>query len=151
MKVHATTLRNGGRGAAVAALVVGLGLIAVNSIAYVGFIAAAFVPMFVAAMLEKPGFRSATICIGSMTMATVLPIVLQAIADGNQRGLLLNPTAWTFVGAAVMGGIGVYFILPTVTLFLDDMKAKARVRALRARQEALERDWGPEVRSTIAN
>jgi 4-hydroxybenzoate polyprenyltransferase len=144
------SLRASGRAAAIGTILLSIGLIASSSFSYVVFILLALVPMIAAALLEKRGNRSATICIGSLTLATVLPIVLGAIADGGSRSLINSATAWIFVAGAVCGGIAIYFVLPTMSVMLDDMRAAARLRELRKRQEALERDWGQEVRSTIA-
>jgi 4-hydroxybenzoate polyprenyltransferase len=144
------SLRASGRAATIAGILLSIGLIASSSFSYVVFVLLALVPMAAAALLEKRGNRSATICIGSLTLATVLPIVMGAIADGGTRSLISSGTVWIFVAGAVCGGIAIYFVLPTISLIMDDMRAKARLRELRKAQEALERDWGEEVRSTIA-
>jgi 4-hydroxybenzoate polyprenyltransferase len=149
-RARATALRASGRFATMGATLLGIGLIASSSFSYVAFVFLSLVPMAAAAVLEKRGNRSATICIGALTLATVLPIVVGAIAEGGSRSLITSMTAWTYVAAAVFGGVAIYFVLPTMSIFMDDMRATARVRELRKRQEILERDWGPEVRSTIA-
>jgi len=126
-------------------------LLGTRSLSYLAFAAIALAPTFAAAIIEKPGRRSATISIGSLTVATLMPLILGAIANGSTRNLLSSGTAWTFIAGAVVGGIAIYFVLPTATLLLDDMRANARLRALRAQQGKLEQDWGTEVRGTVAS
>ena len=123
------------------------GLVGTRSLNYLAFVALALGPTVAAAILERPGQRAATISLGSLTMATLLPLVMGAIANGSKRDLLTNLTAWSFVAGAVVGGLAIYFILPAATVWVDDMRAQARLRDIRTRQAALERDWGVEVRN----
>ena len=140
-------LRASGRLIAAGVVIATFGLIGTRSIDYLAFVALALGPTFAAAILEKPGQRSATISMGSMTVATLLPLVMGAIAGGARRDLLTNLTAWTFVAGAVLGGLAIYLLLPAATVWVDDMKSNARLRDVRAKQAALERAFGPEVRT----
>ena len=139
-------LRASGRLIAAGVAIVLFGLIGTRSVGYLAFVAIALGPTFAAAILEKPGQRSATISMGSMTVATLLPLVMGAIANGAQRNLLMSLSAWMFVGGAVLGALAIYLLLPAVTVWIDDMKSSARLRDVRAKQAALEKDFGPEVR-----
>ncbi len=140
-------LRASGRLIAAGIVVALFGLIGTRSLNYLAFVGLALGPTFAAAILERPGQRTATISLGSMTVATLLPLVMGAIANGARRELLTNLTAWTFVGGAVIGGLAIYFILPAATVWVDDMRSSARLRDIRARQARLEQDWGVEVRN----
>jgi MFS family permease len=123
------------------------GLIGTRSLSYLAFVALALGPTLAAAILERPGQRVATISLCSLTVATLLPLVMGAIANGARRDLLTSATAWMFVGGAVLGALAIYFVLPAATVWIDDLRATARLRDIRARQAALERDWGAEVRN----
>jgi hypothetical protein len=139
-------LRASGRLIAAGVLIALCGLIGTRSIGYLAFVAIALGPTCAAAILEKPGQRAATISMGSMTVATLMPLVMGAIAGGARRNLLTSLTAWTFVGGAVLGGLAIYLLLPAITVWVDDMKSSKRLREVRDRQAMLERDWGAEVR-----
>ena len=151
MSVRATrvthSVRTNGRLMAAAIMIVLLGMIGTRSLGYLAFVAIALMPTFAAALLEKTGQRSATISIGSMTAATLMPLVMGAIANGSSRDLLTSSQAWLFVAGAVLGGAAIYFAMPAATVVLEAMRARARLRELRDRQALLEQHWGPEVRS----
>jgi hypothetical protein len=125
------------------------GLLGTRSLSYLAFAGIALAPAICAAIIEKPGQRAATISIGSMTTATLVPLILGAIANGSSRDLLGSPRAWTFIAGAVLGGIGIYFVLPTITIMIDDSRAARRLRELQERQQKLEQDWGAEVRTNL--
>lgn len=146
-RVSPAQLRASGRVLAAGLVVALLGLVGARSIGYLGFIALALLPTLAAAILERTGQRVATVSIGSMTVATLLPLVMDAIANGAHRDLLTSSAAWMFVGGAVAGGIAIYFALPAATVWMDNARAGARLRWIRAQQAQLERDWGAEVRN----
>ncbi|HEX9462959.1 MAG TPA: hypothetical protein VGB82_10210 [Alphaproteobacteria bacterium] len=147
MSARASSARASGRMVAVGVLLVLFGLIGTKSVGYLGFVGLALLPTLAAAIVEKPGRRSATVSIGSMTVATLFPLVLGAIANGGSRNLLTSLEAWTFVGCAVLGGAAIYIAMPAAAVWLDDMRATSRLRDLRARQDKLEHDWGPNIRA----
>jgi len=147
---HYHQVRASGRLIAAGVAIVLFGLIGTRSVEYLAFVAIALGPTCAAALLERPGQRAATISMGSMTVATLLPLVMGAIAGGARRNLLTSLPAWTFVGGAVLGGLAIYLLLPAVTVWIDDMKSSKRLREVRDRQALLERDWGPEVRGEQA-
>jgi hypothetical protein len=147
MKLRMTTTQAAVNGRAALSLI-GFGLvivIAASSISYLVFVAAALMPTLAAAIMEKRGQRQMAISVGALTLATVIPLVIGAIATGSQRDLLSSSTAWTFVGIAAVAGFAIYFFMPIANVWFDDMKTQARLRALRERQQQLEKDWGPEV------
>jgi len=144
---HHSQLRASGRLIAAGVAIALFGLIGTRSVDYLAFVAIALGPTCAAAILERPGQRAATISMGSMTVATLLPLVMGAIANGARRNLLTSLSAWTFVGGAVLGGLAIYLLLPAVTVWVDDMKSSRRLRDVRDRQALLERDWGVEVRT----
>jgi hypothetical protein len=127
---------------------IGVGLVivvAVSSFSYLVFVAAALMPTIGAAIMERRGQRQMTISVGALTLATVIPLVIGAIATGSHRNLLGSSAAWTFVGLAAAAGFAIYFLMPVANVWIDDMRAQARLKALRERQQQLEKDWGPEV------
>lgn len=148
-KLHAKmTAGQAAVNARAALILIGIGLlivIAASSVSYLLFVAAAMMPTIAAAIMERRGQRQMAISVGALTLATVIPLVVGAIATGSQRKLLTSSTAWTFVGVAAAAGFAIYFLMPTVNVWFDDMKAQARLKALRERQIQLEKDWGPEV------
>lgn len=146
-RVSPSQLRASGRVLAAGLIVALLGLVGARSIEYLGFIALALMPTLAAAIIERAGQRVATVSIGSMTVATLLPLVMGAIAKGAHRDLLTSLPAWTFVGGAVVGGIAIYFALPAASVWIDSARATGRLRDIRAKQAQLERDWGAEVRN----
>lgn len=127
-----------------------IGLTAASSVDHLAFVLLALIPTVTAAVLERPGQRAATISISSLTIATALPLVLGAALGRENIELLNNMTAWMFIAAAVAGGLLLFLILPVATVWLDDLRSDARVRALKARQAAIEREWGEEVRVPAA-
>jgi MFS family permease len=145
MNVSAPRVNANGRAAIAAILLGGLIVIATSAMSYLVFLALATVPAFTASLLERPGRRQATASVGALTMATALPLILGAIATGSERDLLRSSTAWLFVAAAAVIGIGIYFMLPILAVWVEDMRASARLRKMRERQQALVNDWGAEV------
>ena len=109
------------------------------------FLVLATLPIVAASLLERPGQRQATVSVAALTMSTVIPLILGAIASGSERDLLRSPTAWTFVVTSACIGFGIYLMLPVLAVWVEDMRANARLRKLRERQQALAADWGPEV------
>src|SRR5258708_33517990 len=98
MSARASSARASGRMVAVGVLLVLFGLIGTKSVGYLGFVGLALLPTLAAAIVEKPGRRSATVSIGSMTGATLLPLVLGAIANSRSRKLLTSLEAGAFLG-----------------------------------------------------
>lgn len=115
------------------------------------FVVLALMPSFVAAIIEPRGQRAATISIATLTAATITPLVLSKMIAGKQRDLLMSGMAWSFVGGAVLAGLAIFLCLPAGTAWRADRIAKRRVQALRKRQQEIEEDWGPEVRTTVAH
>lgn len=147
MKARMSSAQAAANGKAALGLI-GFGLfifIALSSISYLVFAVAAMMPTLAASIMERRGQRQMAISVGALTLATVLPLVVGAIAGGSQRNLLGSSTAWTFVGLAAAAGFAIYFFMPVINVWFDDMKTQARLKALRERQQQLEKDWGPEV------
>jgi hypothetical protein len=115
-----------------------------SALLFAGF---ALFPSVIAAFLERRGQRIATAAIGTITFATILPILFGGLS--NSRNLLASASAWSFVGAAVLAGVALYLLLPVGAVWLDDFRAEGRLRKLRQEQDTLERDWGPEVRAKV--
>jgi len=134
-----------GRAAIAAVVLGGLIVIAASALSYLVFLVLATLPIVAASLLERPGQRQATVSVAALTMSTVIPLILGAIASGSERDLLRSPTAWTFVVTAACVGFGIYLMLPVLAVWVEDMRANARLRKLRERQQALAADWGPEV------
>ncbi len=145
MNASASRISVNGRAAIAAILLGGLIVIATSAISYLIFLMLATVPIFAASFLERPGQRQATTSVGALTMSTVIPLILGAIANGSERDLLRSPTAWMFVGVAAAIGVGIYFLMPVVAVWFEDMQANTKLRKMRERQQALTTDWGPEV------
>ena len=135
-----------------ALVVISIGFIlGVYSLHMLCFVVLALLPAAAAGLIEPPGQRAATISIASLTAATVLPLVLGAMTAQIHRDLLTSGTAWSYVGGAVLGGLAIFLCLPAGTAWREDRRAKRRIQALRQRQQEIEQDWGPEVRTTVAH
>lgn len=148
MNVSASPARANARTIVALCAAVLLAFVALSSLSYLLFIVVALVPAAALAVLERQGQRQATISVGSLTAATVAPLVIGAIAGGSRRDLLGSAEAWTFVGAAAAAGFAIYLALPAVAVWIADLRADTRLRKLRERQQALEKDWGPEIRES---
>jgi len=134
----------------IAAVLAGFGcllIVASSSGSSLLFAGLALCPTLVAAFFEKPGQRIATAAIGTLTFATILPMLFGGLS--NSRNLFGSASAWSFVGAAVLAGIALYLLFPIGAVWLDDYRSEARLRKLRQEQDALDRDWGPEVRAKV--
>lgn len=145
MNASASRITANGRAAIAVIVLGGLIIIAASAFSYLVFLILATMPIFAASLLERPGQRQATVSVAALTMSTVIPLILGAIATGSERDLLRSSTAWMFVAAAAVIGIGIYFLLPVAAVWIEDMQSGARLRKLRERQQALIADWGPEV------
>lgn len=145
MNASASRMSPNGRAAIAAILLGGLIVIAASAVSYLIFLVLAMLPIFAASLLERPGQRQATTSVGALTMSTVIPLILGAIATGSDRDLLRSPTAWTFVALAAVIGIGIYFMLPVIAVWFEDARANTKLRKMRDRQQALIADWGPEI------
>ncbi len=122
-------------------------LLAMYSMNYLYFVALALLPSAAAAVIEPVGQRTATISIASMTAATIIPLVLNGITN-HRPDLLMRMSAWAFVGGAVIGGIAIFLALPAGIAWREDRRTKTAIKELRRRQEKLETEWGPEVRTS---
>ena len=149
MSRRTAVLRRGGTSVLVIAVLAVVAVVAANSLAYLAFAAFAMVPTVLVAAIERRGHRSATIAVGSMTTATIMPQIFGAIAHGSTRDLLTSLEAWIFVAGAVAGGMAIYLVMPTATVWVDDWRTSTRLREMRRRQAELERLWGPEVKSPV--
>ncbi len=139
-------------GGLVATVAIGVAmLLALYSMNYLYFVVLALLPSAAAAVIEPRGQRAATIAITSLTAATILPLVLGSITAGTHRNLLASGAAWSYVGGAVLGGMAIFLCLPAGTAWREDRRAKRRIQALRKRQQEIEEEWGPEVRTTVAH
>jgi hypothetical protein len=123
------------------------GIASFSSVTHLYFMVVAMAPTIALAIIERPGNRVATTSVGALTAATVLPLLFGAMTREPKRELFDNATAWAFVGVAVSAGILIYVLLPVSAGLFHDQRLRARRRLLRDRQEALEEEWGAEVRS----
>lgn len=151
MNVSASSARGNARLIVALSVIILLAVAAVAAFSYLIFIVIALAPAAALAVLERPGQRQATISVGSLTAATVAPLVIGAIAGGSRRDLIASAEAWGFVGAAALAGFTIYLALPAIAVWLADLRADARLRKLRDRQTALEKDWGTEIRSNTSS
>lgn len=135
-----------------ALVVIGLAFVlGLYSLHMLYFVTLAMVPAAAAALIEPTGQRAATISVASLTAATVLPLVLGEVTAQIHRDLLTSGTAWSYVGGAVLAGLAIFLCLPAGTAWREDRRAKRRIQALRKRQQEIEEEWGPEVRTTVAH
>jgi len=138
-------------GALLALVTIGFAtILGLYSLHHLYFVVLALLPAAGAALIEPRGQRTAAIAIASLTGGTVVPLVLGSMTTGVHVDLLTSGGAWAYVGAAILGGVAIFLLLPAGAALREDRRAKQRIRDLRFRQKKIEEEWGPEVRTTVA-
>lgn len=142
--------RKGGKSGMV--LITSLGLFAMLAIglgspSLLVFMVIALAPTVAAFLTDKDPEKHSAIAVGAMSLGAMIPLVLGQFTAKPSSGynVLRDPFAWLSVyGAAGVGWL-IHSTVPTVTVFLSDMRADWRRKDLLKLQEELSEEWGPEV------
>lgn len=106
-------------------------------------------PTFVARLCDRTEQKYATFCVGGLNLCGVFPYILNLWTDNHEIGAAVGIISNIFsllvmYAAAGFGWLMFLAIPPVVSAFLNVL-AQRRVTILRATQEEILREWGPEV------
>ncbi|MGC2854433.1 hypothetical protein ACM64Y_03080 [Novispirillum sp. DQ9] len=112
-------------------------------------VAFAMLPTFVAIVVDRGPKRYGGVTVGGLNFAGVAPYLMDLWAGANDVPHALNILGDVFAlvmifGAAAFGWL-LYSATPGVVGAFIGMTSTRRIAALRARQQELLREWGPEV------
>lgn len=133
-------------------LIVSLGLFAMLAIglgspSLLVFMVIALAPTLGAYLTDKDPEKHSAIAVGAMSLGAMIPLVLGQFTAKPSSGynVLRDPFAWLSVyGAAGIGWV-IHSTIPTITVFLSDLRADWRRKDLLKLQEELAQEWGQEV------
>lgn len=106
-------------------------------------------PTAVARVCDRTEQRYATFCVGGLNLCGVFPYVLHLWTENHDIKAAVSTISDIFAllvmyAAAGFGWLMFLAIPPAVSAFLNVL-AQRRVTLLRASQEEIVREWGPEV------
>ena len=124
-----------------------MGAIGLGSPSLLVFMIIALAPTIAAVLTDKDPEKHAAIAVGAMTLGAMIPLVLGQFTAKPSSGynVLRDPFAWLSVYAAAGVGWGIHSAVPTITVYLSDMRAEWRRKDLLKLQDELAEEWGPEV------
>ncbi len=112
-------------------------------------ITVAMLPTAVALVVDRSSSRTGWLCVGGLNFAGLTPALFDLWFDGHT---LENATAimgdvfniMLIYGAAAMGWM-IFMTTPQIIAAFMQMTSDHRVAKLKAQQQQLVEDWGPEV------
>ena len=128
-----------------------LGLAVAMVLAFPSFVVlvAGLAPSIVAFFYDRSPDRSASVCMVTLNLAGVAPMLRQLWYDGHTLDLalkLLSDMAnWTPVLWTVGGAIALLMLIPWILERGIENAARERMVALETGLEKLQQEWGPEV------
>ena len=133
-------------------LITSLGLFAMLAIglgspSLLVFMIIALAPTIAAVLTDKDPEKHSAIAVGAMSLGAMIPLVLGQFTAKPSSGynVLRDPFAWLSVYGAAGIGWAIHAAVPSVTVFLSDMRAEWRRKDLLKLQDELAEEWGPEV------
>lgn len=112
-------------------------------------LAIGMLPTFIAMLVEDDADHTAPITVGAMNFAGVMPFIILLWQRGqtlnNALNLMTEPVNWLVMYGAALGGWIVYFVLPSFVAVWATLRAEFKIRELKALQEKLQKEWGPDV------
>jgi hypothetical protein len=116
--------------------------------------AAGMIPTLVAFLADRDPERTAPMTVGALNFVGCMAFVIRLWQGNNTLAgalaMLSDPFVWFGMYGAAAVGWGFYYGIPPVVAGWIAMRAQARIDKLKAEQEALVAEWGPEVRGEPA-
>ena len=124
-------------------------LLAIVSLPTLIILIPGMLPTGVARICDRTEQRYATLCVGGLNLCGVFPYLAKLWTDDHSITAAVNVISDLFAllvmySAAGFGCLMFLAIPPVVSTFLTAL-AQRRVTILRATQELIVNDWGPEV------
>ncbi|KAA5607641.1 hypothetical protein F1188_02475 [Roseospira marina] len=109
----------------------------------------AMLPTGAALVVDRSASRSGWLCVGGLNFAALAPSLFELWFENNTlefaTGIISNVfTLMLIYGAAAVGWI-IYMTMPQVIASVMDMTSSHRIERLKAHQQDLAEEWGPEV------
>ena len=123
-----------------AALAIGLG-----SPTLLAFMLIGFAPTIASAVIDTDVEKHGAIAVGAMSLAAMIPLVLDQLTARSNYTVLGDPFAWLMVYGAAGVGWGIHTATPAITVAVSNFRADWRRDELKKLQESLTVEWGPEV------
>ncbi|MCF8479573.1 MAG: hypothetical protein K9H25_04015 [Rhodospirillum sp.] len=138
-----------GLGAKLILLIV-LAVMALFIIPTVILLCVAMLPTFVAAITDRSISRMSWLCVGGLNFSGTVPFIADLWIRGGHMDAALSLVTDVFTIMLIYGAAGVgwllYISVPQLLGAFMAMTATHRIATLKAQQEKLGDDWGPEVR-----
>jgi|GEM_PF-2334313 len=112
-------------------------------------ITVAMLPTAVALVVDRSSSRSGWLCVGGMNFAGLAPSLFELWFEGHTLehafGIMGNVFNFlTIFGAAALGWV-IFQTMPQIVAGFMQMTSERRITNLKAQQQQLVEDWGPEV------
>jgi len=106
-------------------------------------------PTGAALVVDRSASRSGWLCVGGLNFAAMAPSLFELWFDKNTLEFATSVISNVFTmiliyGAAAVGWI-IYTTMPQIIASVMDMTSTRRIERLKARQQDLIEEWGPEV------
>jgi hypothetical protein len=107
-------------------------------------------PTMACALVDRSPQRYATITVGLMNTAGIIPHLVRLWVWGENMQHMLDiisdPLAWlTMYGTATFGWF-LFFALPPLVQTILNQRIKLKIASLDHKQNAMVREWGEEIR-----
>lgn len=126
-----------------------LGLFLLIAPAIVILVAGGMVPTLVAWVCDRTEEKYATFCVGGMNFTGIFPYILELWTKNNTVSAALDLFADVFSLAVMYGAAGfgwaIFLSVPPVVAAFINVMAQARLKTLKASQEIIIEEWGPET------
>ena len=112
-------------------------------------LAVGLLPTGVAFIIDRSKHKSGTFCVGGMNLSGVLPFIIKLWADNHTVAAAIDIISDIFsllimYAAAGFGWMMFLAIPPVISSFLS-VVSQTRLKVLRANQDKIVDEWGPEV------
>lgn len=106
-------------------------------------------PTATATLIERQGEHTATMTVGPLNIAGVVPLIIE-LFDGVatlDRALILlaDPSNWLVMYGSAAAGWMLFYAIPPVVTAVVIYRSEQRLQSLRQQQEQLVEEWGQEV------
>ncbi|MBB4265103.1 hypothetical protein [Roseospira visakhapatnamensis] len=109
----------------------------------------AMLPTGVALVVDRSASRTGWLCVGGLNFAGLAPALFELWFEGHtlERAIAIMTDVFTMMlilGAAAVGWV-VFLTTPQIIGAFVQMTSDHRIAKLKAQQQQLVEDWGPEV------